>query len=701
MAFHRLATPTYFGGLPSGYDYINNPSANGDAGVPAFADNKKASGVNAGSYWVTFGEDGTSNDVNRGFKALSENTDTLDNLMRRDLALTARTADVTAGSAVNSVVIAGQVFVGTSGVSNTQDQRDQLISVLDSNDNELLVGSTKIQASLIHDGSSVNVVGTQTSGFFSSPTVNFNVAIPSGTTYRLYYGFRGNLATLPQDAFTNIKIRGAQEIEAGVEQLFRDLHSTASGTNWNDPWVATINSLARTGLDGRYRLSTADPGASPALNTPGNGGTVTRDGVAMAVAYPTYDLSSFPIVGVNRYPDALLAAWRLKRVTNTIGTAFDTRFGGDYGMVQESPYHNLSDANEVAYNHVTNAIVLDVIPRNITASTLSTHAVASRINSAGSGLVNPGAGSDATSRRTLQTASGDFIRATGTGHIGVRATDLIEVTDAASGLVVGTFRLDTVLTDTTFTVKTVTGALPSLGPSGSSAAVKLRWLQPVVSIGGQHRSGAGGAHGIPSLYVAQPGVLTDSPDSESIEIAAIWLSALAVRGVSTNEKLYTAGSWGGFDQFGVPAYNGSLLGDGGITTLGGRQSMNQMSRRAKLYVMPNGGTPSIAHDPVANGNAITICPAAAVTVGTATTFALSTANGYVVQDGDELDITVVVRAGTTGAVTFTWPGNFVFSAGDGVVPPTNAEGVDYVVQLRFNYKANVPTPGWYATRTDY
>lgn len=701
MTFHRLSTPTYFGGLLSGYDYVNNPPANGDAGVAAFADGKKASGVNAGTYWVAFGEDGTSNDVNRGFHALAENTDILDNLLRRDLALTARTSDVTAGSAVSSVVIAGQVFVGASGASNTQDQRDQLVSVLDNNDNELLVGAVKVQASLIHDGSSVNVVGTQASGFYSSPTVNFNVAIPIGTTYRLYYGFRSNLATLPQDAFTSIKIRGAQEVEASVEQLFRDLHSTQAGTNWNDPWVATVNSLARTGLDGRYRLSTTDPGASPALNTPGNGGTITRDGVALAVAYPTYDLSSFPIVGVSRYPDALLAAWRLKRVSNTVGTAFDARFGGDYGLVQESPYHNTSDANEVSYNHVTNAAVLEVVPRVVTASTLATHAASSRISPTSNGLVNPSAGSDVTSRRTLQVASGDFIRAASTGYIGVRKTDLIEVTDVSTGLVAGTFRVDTVLTDTTFTIKTVTGALPALGPSGSAAAVKLRWLQPVVSIGGQHRSAVGGAYGIPSLFVAQPGVLTDTPNSESIEIAATFLSALSVRGVSTNENLYTAANWGGFDRFGIPTYNGALLGDGGITTIGGRQSLNQLNRRTTTYLMPNGGTPAIAHDPQGEGNSITIFPAAAITVATATTFSLSTATGYSAKDGDELDVTVAILAGTTGAVTITWPGNFKFSASDGTVPPLNADSFDYIVQFRFNYKANVPTPGWYATRTDF
>lgn len=696
MGIHRLTVPSYFGGLPAGYDYINDPATNGDAGVSAFADGKKGSGVNAGTYFISFGEDATSDYLNRPSKALAQNTDAIDDILRRDLALAARTSDVTAGSPVSSIVIAGQVYVGDLGVSNTQAQRDALISVLDNNDNEILVGATKVQALLIHDGSSNNLVGTQTSGFFGTVTVNLNVAIPVGATYRLYYGSRGNLATLPKDAFTSIKIRGAQEVEAAVEQLFRDLHSTASGTNWNDAWVATINSLARTGLDGRYRLSTTDPGSTPALNTPGNGGTIVRDGVAMAIAYPSYDLSTYGTVGVNRYPDPLLASWRMRRVATTVATVFDTRQGGDYGFVQESPYHNLADAGEVAFSHVTNAIVAELVPRNITTTTLATHNVTSKINASSTGLVNPSAGTDATSRRTLQVASGDFIRNPSTGHIAVRPTDLIEVTDATTSLVVGTFRLDTILSDTSFTVVTVTGALPSLGPSGSSATVKLRWLQTIASFGGQHRTGSGATHGIPSLFVAQPSALTDGFTSEDIDIEALLLSAQAVRGISAPELQYNALTWGGFDQTGVPIYNGRLDGDGGIRTSGGRQFLNQLARKPVGYFAGNGGG-TITADPQLEGSHIRITLSGSISSATPVTLAFATASGWTPSDGDELLIEISIPNGVVGPFSMTWPGSFMFSGLDGVVPSSNASGNAYTIHYVCTYRSSA----WAAVRTDF
>lgn len=702
MAFHRLSAPGYFGGLPVGYDYINDPVTNGDAGVAAFADSKKASGVNAGTYFVAFGEDATSSFANRGMKALAANTDALDDLLHRDLAMTAHTSDVTvSGSPVASIVIAGQIFVGDSGVSNTQAQRDLLISVLDGNDNEILVGTAKVQASLIHDGASNNVVGTQASGFYSTVTVALNVSLPVGQTYRVYYGFRGNLATLPKDAFTSIRIRGAQEVEASVEKLFRDLHSTAAGTLWDDPWVATINSLARTGLDGRYRLSTTDPGATPTLNTPGNGSSIVRDGTAVTLLSPTYDLTAFGTVGVNRYPDPQLASFRVKRQTPVTSTAYDTKLGGDVGLYQESPFHNLADALEIASSHVAGPLVLDAVPRNVTGSTLSAHTVATRITALATAQVNAGAGTDATSRRTLTLASGDFFR-NGAGKIGLRKNDLLEITDTVSGFVVGTFRLDTILSDTTATVKTVTGAIPPLGPSGAAANIRVRWIQPTVSIGGQARVGSADPYGMSSLFVAQPGLLTDGYDAENIGIASLMLSAMSQRSLgATNELLFTAMGWGGYDNLGAFGVLGTLLGDGGITTSGGRQTLNQLRRRPQTYAVPNGGTATFTLNPVLQGTSVTMTPAVAPTSATALTFVVNTSAGYSPQDGDEIDLTLVMLAGTTGAVTITWPADFIFSGYDGLFVSTNPALFDCIIQWAFKYKLHVPIPGWYAERMDW
>lgn len=700
MGFHRLVAPSYLGGLPAGYDYINDPVTNGDAGVAAFADGKKGAGVNAGTYFVAFNEDATSSDANRGMKALAQNTDALDDILHKDVAFTARTADVTAGSAVSSVVIAGQIYVGDNGVANTQQQRDLLVSVLDNNDNEILVGTAKVQASFIQDGSGNNVVGTQASGFYNTVTVGLNVAIPVGVTYRLYYGYRGSLANMPKDAFTSIKIRGAQEVEAAVERVLRDLHTSASGTNWDDPWVATINSLARTGLDGRYRLSTTDPGATPALNTPGNGGTVLRDGPALAVSFPTYDLTTVGTVGVSRYPDQLLAGWRMKRAVPVVSTVFDTRLGGDVGITQESPYHNTGSAAEVAYSHVTGPLLLDVIPRNITASAVSAHPVMTRISAAAVATVNPTAGSDAASRRTIACAAGDFIR-NASGRTGVRKTDLIEVTDNNTGLVVGTFILDAILTDTTFTVLTVTGAIPPLGPTGATANIRMRWLQPTVSIGGQQRQGSAGAYAVAPLFVAQAGLVTDDYPSNDIGLSAIFMSAMVQRELIPFDDLhYTALTWGGFDTVGVPHNNGALLGDGGIICQGGRQSLNIIRRKPVAYTVAS-GVSTITHDLQNTGAALTVQNTTPLASDSVLTFALDLAHGYAVNNGDEFTMFFSIPDGQTSIFSVVWPADFFFSLADGVLPATNTTGAAIRVSYSFCYNGSVADSGWYAKRTDY
>lgn len=699
MAFHRLAVPTYFGGLPVGYDYINTPSANGDPGTPAFTDGKKSSGPNQGTYLIAFGEDATSSFANRGLKALAENTDILDNLLRRDIALTVITADVTAASPVSSIVLAGQVFVGEFGVPNNQNRRDMLVSILDNNDHEIInTAGVTVKALLIHDGASNNVVGTQASGFFTSPTVSLNVAIPTGVTYRVYYGERSNLATLPKDAFTSIKIRSAQEVSGEVERVLRDLHA-ATGATWNDPWLATIASLARTGLDGRYRLaSVTDPGS--AMDTPGNGGFINRDGPAVRLRAPTYLLNVVGVAGVDKYPDPLLAMLRLERTTPVVGV-YDTARGGDVGLVQETPYHNYTDASEVAYNHVTGPLLMDVVPRSITGATVGGAAALTRISSATVASVNPDALTDATSRRTLQVGGSDFVR-DGSNRTALRKTDLIEVINNANGQPVGTYRVDTILSSTRFTVKALTGAEPPLGPSGSSAAVRLRWLQPTMSLGGAYRAAnPGDAQATPHFFIAQPSYLTSHYDSNALVPYAAFMAASCRRDIGiTNLQGLQALHWGGFDLDGTMAFSGVLNGDGGIVVTGGKQRLGLNSNLVQTFGLSHGGTAS--WNPLQGGHVI-IRPATNWSSNpTNLTFAIDTTKGYVAESGDRFRLDIVIPSGSP-AVSMTWPGSFLFSQQDGVLP-INVTGEIAIVSYEFTYMTfSVPSSNqvWLARRTDY
>jgi hypothetical protein len=188
IIFHRLTVPSYFGGLPVNYDYINNAVS----GTPAFANPQLSAGPNIGSYFVGFQDDGTSADANRSAQALATNTDYLDNVVHNALAYVTKTNNVTPGAPVPSVTLTGPgIFLGISGTTPLTE----LFEVTDANDNAVEVGGTPVQVASITGG-------TVGSGFSAgNVTITFNISIPSGQTYRIYYGTASNLATLPADAF--------------------------------------------------------------------------------------------------------------------------------------------------------------------------------------------------------------------------------------------------------------------------------------------------------------------------------------------------------------------------------------------------------------------------------------------------------------------------------------------------------------------
>ena len=257
MAFHRLVVPTYFGGLPGTHDYINDPSANGDPGAPAPADAKKGSGPNEGTYFVAFGENATTLNTNRGMTALSENTDYLDDAVHTPVASAVVTASATPGAPVASEVVAGEVFVGESGTTNTANNRSSLVQVLDSNGYPLVIDvagvRTAIKVSAITDGA-INVVGTEATGFYNGPTVEYTPSIPAGTTYRLGYYARNTLMGLTQGALTRLNARTVpdEDVWSNIQaMLFGDQtlsgdksylgDSTFFGTATFGPGIVTLN----------------------------------------------------------------------------------------------------------------------------------------------------------------------------------------------------------------------------------------------------------------------------------------------------------------------------------------------------------------------------------------------------------------------------------------------------------------------------
>ena len=695
--FHRLSVPTYYGGLPSGYTYLNSPSLVGGTGAPAPIDGRKTGGPNDGTYLVAFGEDALSSNVNRGVSAVAESTDLLDDYLHRDVAVTVRTATVFTFAPIPSAILTGYAFVGEFGVPNNQETRDLLVSVLDANDDEIVTpAGVKVQVAQIVDNlvDNNNVVGVTTSGFYSNPNAVFNVPIPAGTSYHIYYGERSCLAELPQGAFTNIKIRGAQEVSADVERVLRNLHA-ATLQDWNSPWDATIRSLARSSLDGRYRRSVLDT-YSGAYDVPGSGGTITRDGQAVTMLCPEHPWNTYGVFGNGLYPDPVLACFRLQYGSPAVTNTYDVNKGGNIGLYQESPFHSYVGFDDEEYGHVAGPLVMDVACRNPQTDTLLGDNTATKIRSGEIGTVNPDALTTPTARSTIRLATGDYVWNSGHSQ-SIRMTDLIEVTNSTTGDIIGVFRIQAFPAQDRIQLRTLSGATPLLGLSGASSPARFRWIQPTISIGGRFRDAlAGAGYALPHFFVCAPALLTDNLSLASAkELQAAFLAADASPGTD-----FDAMGWGGFGlSNGLWNVGGRLKGDGGIQTLHGRQQFNLISRN-HLDFSYVAGTHTHTWFPLLQGSQVTLTSDAAIGAATDLTFEINTLL-YTPTEGDEFDLIFTIAPSDVGPITLTWPADFIFSGSDGIVPSSNPDVVANVIKYRFRYVARTAVTGWLAERTDY
>lgn len=262
--FHRKNTqPAGYDTLPGGYDYINNPSLNSQPGVPAVADGMKTGGPNAGTYFKAFGEDSTSKNDNRAADALADNCDTLDNYLRKPTAIPTRTNTTVAGFGGDSSIVlptSPAVYLGTSGQDTIQEIFSTLFTIVDTLDNPItdLSSGDTIEV----NGFSSTDGGDGLGGGFAAGTItiNFNHPIPNGTQYRIYYGGKGNLATLPPDAFLRAVQRNADQ--GWLSDFVRQISVSGELGNDVDALVASnIRTPDGVRLNGSNVLSLdVDPG---------------------------------------------------------------------------------------------------------------------------------------------------------------------------------------------------------------------------------------------------------------------------------------------------------------------------------------------------------------------------------------------------------------------------------------------------------
>lgn len=238
MPLHRQTVPTYFGGLPSTHDFINDPVTNGDAGPASPVDSGKQG--TTGSYFVVLSEPATSANSNRPAFALSENTDFIDDLLFTSRPIPAFEA-FTAGAADTQQALTGDVFVGRAGVAPiTLELRSSLIQVVSAITLKPVVNAVTGVAIFVNDirdsGDSGNVIGTEVSGYHTGPIAVFSSALPNGINYRLLHLNRGTVAeeSDPADATGDMGYMAQLIIAAARHQEASVTPFQPGNSNWSD-----------------------------------------------------------------------------------------------------------------------------------------------------------------------------------------------------------------------------------------------------------------------------------------------------------------------------------------------------------------------------------------------------------------------------------------------------------------------------------
>lgn len=431
------------------------------------------------------------------------------------------------------------------------------------------------------------------------------------------------------------------------------------------------------GLDEAYRRTSSSSGN---MNTPGDGGTIVRDGGAVTILAP--DLEH----GSNFWPDPQLASLRLlPERTRAPAAGWATGFGGDIGIWHESDTNiSGSFSAEVTRSIPIGPALMDVLPVDIRADLggpSDDQPLITRISPESLATINPTSAGDALSRRTIQCGGDDFFQSSGSTIIR-RRFDLLEVTWEDDSRPPETFIIDSILTDTTVSVLRLNGATPDLG--ATSTSVRIRILQPILGAGGNLDTW------LPNFrrffYVVPPARTSDG------DVDLVTGPAFFGASESNPSHVLTWGhTTGHAEEF---AHRGSLSSNGDIHTFGRCTVAKFRLAPAEWTVGTSSDTVELSmanhsHDIIIES---TLDGPYAIPV---------TLIDHDPARGDILSITVVMKTGvgSNGAVSIDWPTDFIFSGSDGVIP-TFAES-DIVIKYEFLYHSSGDLTGWLATRTDY
>jgi hypothetical protein len=634
--FHRFVDPTYylFGGesfpaSPGGtgtvgthtYDRVNVTSGGmGGPGGAANVDNQKGSGPNQYTYFVAFNEDGTSADANRGFRALAQNTDVLDDLLRTSVPKHA-TASLSAPG-TDSVLLSGDVFVGDNVVPASV-----LVSVAHGTTGRRLYnGTTQVAVTDIDTGTpGVSVIGT---GWYTNPTVRFNTPVSSPVL--VTYGARTSNARIVEEEREALWRMFVQGLDTSVKAKSLEAHG--------------FNEVYRRATG----LSSLSVGA--AVDTAGSGATILRDGQAFEVREPDQDYTTGP-----GRPDPYLALFKAAKSGSLGATADATRRGavGFLDLVTST-----ISGIEAGDSGPSYAGFARLVRRNVDVDVAGSGATFTRIPLGAAAQLNP-LGAGAT--RVKLTTAGHRFRTSGKTAVRLDV-DLLLITRSS-----GERQLATItgfVDDVTVSTSLVTGSTSY----PANEVVTVEWVQPNLLIGEGTAWGQGGLR-----YYARPLIGADAtaaPGGRQAKIVAgsIWRNS----GLS-GEREDRALAWGGFDEdSGFDTATSYLMGDGGVQAK--YYQGNRITPHTPITVA--GATYTANFHPIGAAGITSSADTfhLRVTHAGATTITINMHDSLVPVLGSRLTVTMNVTSGT--AVTMVWSGSsasagsgFLFSGTDDQIPP--------------------------------
>jgi len=678
MPFHRFKDATYdilpgdtyaagvgtIGGVAYDRANVTSEGAGTPADGSALADIAKTGGVNLGTYWVAFGENATSLFTNRGFRAGSENTDMLDDILRENIPAFTDSVSAVSTGLIYHVLTGEDVFVGGTGAPAGQPNAYLYATVVDDQGSAIYNAGARVEVNDIQPtAGGPSVVGSN--GYETSPRVTFNLAIPTGTNFTILFGSRRSYARMVEEA-------NKHETNLNLVELHRALAEAAH--------------IQYSGLNEMYRRSTKVAGGTSgdalsalvSQDTAGDGAVITRDGQALTTkGVPVDQVTTAQTVATG--PDPFLALMRGELASYT-SSSFVGDFSGDIGyLFLTSHRHTGSDSNENSSQSRPLAAVASYNPVDITGATVGSQPVYTRIQKGATAILNK-TGASGSDSVTLTATDNVFQDGSGDTAIFLKA-DVLLVTFLSDNSQQA-YIIHTIVGDEEATLRTLGGSTPTFD---DDVAVTVQWFQLVGTFGGNPTN----ADSVPAFCHIVPHALS-SAGTTSVNVARL----------IARESGDIILAIGHHELDGSPANALVIRGDGSMS--GGRLQGLLSTRHDEdddIATSPETKfwDPTATGGSALKGGTISLRSTAgpgAQTINLSWSVTLMT---YTPELGDRLTLIIENAGGATITMGGTVWSDIQFSGGDDNIPVD----VGFVAKYELVYTSISSGNKWLATRTAY